>query len=75
MLPLTIVVLMLVSALAAVVYLLGFRLGHESTHERVARVRLDAVDAERRIHELTRNAFVAMLEHVEQQRRGPSPEA
>jgi hypothetical protein len=51
-----------------IVYLLGFRLGGEHWLEELSSVRKEALQAERRLHELTRQAFAAMAE--ESQRRG-----
>lgn len=63
-------VLALVS-LAAVVFLLGFRLGGDRWQAELTRVRLEAVHAERQVHDLTRQAFVAMAEQAELHRNRP----
>jgi uncharacterized membrane protein YciS (DUF1049 family) len=55
--------------LVLVVFLLGFRLGGEHWQAELTRVRLEAARAERQVHDLTRQAFVAMAERVEQVRR------
>ncbi len=62
------VLLFAVLALTATVFLLGFRLGGDQWQRRLLEVRLEAARAERSLHDLTRNAFVAMAEHVD--RRG-----
>ncbi len=54
--------------LALRVFLLGFRLGGEHWQSELARVRLQAAQAERQLHNLAREAFVSMAEAVEQQR-------
>ncbi len=66
-----IVLLLLVLLLAALVvsvFLLGFRLGGDHWAEELTRVRLTAAQAERRVHDLTRQAFVAMAEEAERRR-------
>jgi hypothetical protein len=54
--------------LVLLVFLLGFRLGGEHWQSEVARVRLQAAQAERHLHNLAREAFISMAEAVEQQR-------
>lgn len=54
--------------LVTVVYLLGFRLGGTSWLSELTRVRAEAAQAERQLHDLTRQAFVAMAEEVERRR-------
>ena len=56
-----------VLSLIGVIYVLGFHVGGEHWLSELARVRLEAARAERRLHDLTREAFVAMAEHVEHQ--------
>lgn len=56
--------------LVVAVYLVGFKLGSDvSQEERILQIRHDAHEAERRLSDLTRQAFVAMTEHVEQRQR------
>lgn len=65
------VIITLVIAMALVViltYLLGFRLGGQSWMTEANRVRAEAAQAERQLHDLTRSAFVAMAEQAEQRR-------
>jgi flagellar basal body-associated protein FliL len=50
-------------------FLLGFRLGGEHWHNELLKVRVQATQAERQLHDLTRAAFVAMTEHVEERRQ------
>ena len=50
------------------VYLLGFRLGGQSGISELQRVRAEAAEAERQLHDLTRSAFVAMAEAAERRR-------
>ena len=54
--------------LVVVVYLLGFRLGESTWFGELGRVRAEAANAERQLHDLTRQAFVAMAEEVERRR-------
>lgn len=68
MIGLLVLITLLTTMLSASFYLLGFRLGGEHAQEELLRVRLEAAAAERQLHELTRNAFVAMSE--EAKRRG-----
>ena len=64
-----VVALALVSVtLMVVVYLLGFRLGGSFWFSDLSRVRAEAANAERHLHDLTRQAFVAMAEEVERRR-------
>lgn len=64
-----VVAIVVVSVLLTVaVYLLGFRLGGAGAHHELMRVRMEAAQAERRLHELTRQAFTAMAETVERRR-------
>jgi len=51
-------------------YLLGFRLGCASWIAQAHRVRSQAAQAERELHDLTRTAFVAMAEEAERRRFG-----
>jgi uncharacterized membrane protein YciS (DUF1049 family) len=69
MMTLTLLLVLALLALAASVFLLGFRLGGEHWLAELNRVRLEAARAERQIHDLTRQAFVAMAEEVERHRR------
>lgn len=65
-----IVALVLALAFAVLaVFLLGFRLGGDHWQAELARVRIEAARASRRMHDLTREAFVAMAERAEQMRR------
>jgi hypothetical protein len=57
----------------ALSYLLGFRLGSHSWISEAHRVRAEAAVAERQLHDLTRQAFVAMAEEAERRRHGPTP--
>ncbi len=50
-------------------FLLGFSLGGSHWHTEMIRTQVEAASARRQIHDLTRQAFVAMAEHA--QRRGP----
>jgi uncharacterized membrane protein YciS (DUF1049 family) len=52
-------------ALAALVFILGFRLGGEHWRSELVQVRLEAARARRQLHELTRQAFVAMAEEAQ----------
>ena len=51
--------------IAVLMFLLGFRLGGEHWHARLTRVRLETAEAERKLHDLTRDAFVAMTDAAE----------
>lgn len=61
--------IVMLAALVGFAYLLGFRLGGQHWQDELLRVRLESVSAQRQMHDLTRQAFVAMVEHAEQQRR------
>ncbi len=66
---LALAVVMLLVGLLAATYLLGFQLGGSSTLEELTRVRAEAIQASRRMHDLTQQAVVAMLDEAERQRR------
>lgn len=68
MIVLIICLLLSVSAMVALSYLLGFRLGGQSWVAEAQRVRAEAAAAERQLHDLTRSAFVAMAEEAERRR-------
>ncbi len=55
---------------AVVLFLLGFRLGGDGNATELNRVRVEAAQAQRELHNLTRQAFVAMAEAVERRRTG-----
>lgn len=69
MIALVFLVIFLLLALASAVFLLGFRLGSEGWLEELTRVRVQAIEAQRRMQDLTRQAFLAMAEEADQQRR------
>jgi hypothetical protein len=62
-----IIVLTLTAVLAVVVgiFLLGFQVGGRFWQSEVQRTRFAAARAERQMHDMTRDAFVAMTEHAE----------
>jgi hypothetical protein len=60
-----IVLIAVIIILTATVYVFGFHVGGEHWHSELVRVRVEAAQAERRLYDLTRKAFVAMAEHVE----------
>jgi hypothetical protein len=68
MLFMLLVLPILLLGLVGTLFLLGFRLGGDRDHAEVVRVRLEAAQAARRMHDLTRDAFVSMAEHVERRR-------
>jgi len=69
MIELLIIVLAAVAALGAALFLLGFRLGGDHWQSELAKVRLEAAQAERQLHDVTRSAFVSMAEAVERRRK------
>ncbi len=69
MFPLVLIMFLLLLTIAVgLSYLLGFRLGGEQSGSELVRVRLEAARSEREIHDLTRQAFVAMAKHVERRK-------
>ncbi len=68
MIPFLMLAAGLMVALSIVVFLLGFRLGGDHWQQELARVQLEAAQAERRLHDLTRQAFVAMAQAAERRR-------
>ena len=65
--------LVVLSLLAAALFLFGFRLGEDHSQSELRQVRLEAAQAERQLHDLTRQAFVAMARRVEQHRQTGQP--
>lgn len=61
-------VIILLAALISVTFLLGFRLGDEGWLAELQRTRAHAAQAERRMHDLTRQAFISMGEAAERHR-------
>jgi hypothetical protein len=57
--------------IVGVTFVLGFRLGGDQGRSRLSEVRLEGARARRQMHELTRQAFVAMTEEA-QRRKPPS---
>jgi hypothetical protein len=45
-------------------FVVGFRLGGSHWYQELLELRLQAAQAERHLHELTRSAFEAMAEHA-----------
>ena len=68
MIVLLVLIAVLTTMLSASIYLLGFRLGGVHAQEELLRVRLEAAAAERRLHDLTRQAFTAMAEESQRRR-------
>ena len=68
MIVLALVSLGLLLGLFAAIFLLGFRVGGGQWQEELAHVRLEAALAQRQMHNLTRQAFVAMAEQTERHR-------
>lgn len=63
-----VLVVLLVLMVVMAMFLLGFRLGGDHWQSELLRVRLEAARAERQLHDLTRQTFVAMAEQAEQLR-------
>ena len=51
-------------------FLLGFRLGGSHWQTRLIRTQMQAASARRQLHDLTRQAFVAMADHVLRTEKG-----
>lgn len=56
--------------LAVAAYLLGFRIGGQHWRTRLDEVRAESAEASRQMHDLTREAFVAMTDYALQRRNG-----
>ena len=69
MIELTILLFLAIVSLVVLVYLFGFRMGWEQPHSPISRVRLEVAEAARQMHDVTRNAFVAMAEEAQSRRR------
>jgi hypothetical protein len=65
---LTLLLIVAFGCLAGTLFLLGFRLGGDRWLEEISRVRLEAAQAERQLHDLTRQAFATMVDEVERRR-------
>jgi uncharacterized membrane protein YciS (DUF1049 family) len=65
MMTLGLLLILSIAALVGVVFLLGFRLGGEHWQSELARVRVEAAQAERQMHHLTREAFITMAEQAQ----------
>lgn len=46
-------------------FLLGFRLGSSQWQSRLLQVQMESARARRQLHDLTREAFVAMADHTQ----------
>ncbi|HVX18372.1 MAG TPA: hypothetical protein VHA73_10105 [Acidimicrobiales bacterium] len=68
MIALVFLVILLLLALSGFVFLLGFRLGSAGWLEEMTRVRAQAIEAQRRMQDLTRQAFQAMTEELGKRR-------
>jgi hypothetical protein len=68
MIMLITLLLVAVLTIAGLLFLFGFRLGGAHWQTELAKVRMEAAQAERQLHDLTREAFVAMAERLEQNR-------
>jgi hypothetical protein len=68
---LALLLIIALAALAGVVFLLGFRLGGEHWQSELVRVRMEGAHAQRQMHDLTRQAFITMAQHVERRRHRP----
>jgi hypothetical protein len=55
-----------VLAFVVAVFVLGFQIGGRFWHSELQRTRFEAALAERQLHDLTREAFVAMADHVDE---------
>jgi hypothetical protein len=55
---------------ASLAYLLGFRVGGQHWQSRLDEVRTESAEASRQMHNLTREAFVAMADYALQRRNG-----
>jgi uncharacterized protein HemX len=69
MVAILIVVILLLALIVGAVFLLGFRLGGEHGQSELTQVRLQSMQAERRLHDLTRSAFESMAEAFDQRRK------
>ncbi len=68
-----VIFLLLLILVVALTFLLGFRVGGDRWSSELARVQTEAMDAQRQMHDLTREAFIAMAEHVDHERLRRSP--
>jgi len=66
---LTIGLIAAILMLTAAVFVFGFHVGGEHWQSELTRVRMEAIQAERQLHNLTRQAFVAMAEEAQSRRQ------
>lgn len=71
MIGLLVLVILLIAALTTSVYLLGYQLG-QTWHAKIDQARVQSREAEHQLHDLTRDAFVAMSEHALRHRQSGS---
>lgn len=64
MIGLLILAILLVMALSASVYLIGYLLGSHGWRAKLDQVRAESRVAERQLHDLTRKAFIAMSDRA-----------
>lgn len=64
-----ILVMLFVCSMAGAAYVFGFRLGGENWQRQLLEVRRESARAGREIHDLTRQAFIAMAEEAEKRRQ------
>ena len=67
-----IIVILMQAVVLRLTFTAGFRRGCRHWKSELARVRLEAAQSERRLHELTRQAFESMAETVERHRSNRS---
>ena len=64
-----IILMIMLVVIAGLAFVLGCRYGGDHWSSELTRVQAEAMDAQRQMHDLTRQAFVAMAEHAEAERR------
>jgi hypothetical protein len=67
---LVVLLVLVTAALVAAVYILGLSLGSEHRGQELSRIRQESAQAERRIHDIARAAFLSMANAVERRRQG-----
>jgi hypothetical protein len=64
MIELMILLVLVLAVLIAAIYVLGFRLGREDQPPTWTQIRLESAQASRRLHDVDRAAFDAMVNRV-----------
>jgi hypothetical protein len=74
MIGLIVILILVIAALGGTLFLLGFRLGGGRSRGELTRVRMEGALTRRSVHDLTRQAFVAMAEEAQRHDSNDHPD-